>query len=648
MSSRITGLAALALHAGLLGGSAAAQGGEAPAFAELLRTAPRLRAELLGRHPRLFFDGQGLAAVRKQAASHPEAWRVFLSEAIALREDPPPAPAQQRGAHYRVGLALPEPAFAFAVTRERRHLEQARRWVAAAMAYEPWGYTFSKPNQDIPAGHLLYGLSFAYDLLHDDLAPEERKRIRSKIAEKAALLHDAYRPKPGRRYSYSQNHTYINAAAIGFAGIVLAGEHPSAQGWLAFMRAVFERVARTYSPDGYYYEGYHYFEFGAPWIVHALDALEHATGEKYYERLRLDLAPRYVAHSLLPGGLLFDFGDTGRGAADRAKGSMEILGAQGILHRLARRYQDPQATAIATRADRLAKATREPLWSLLWQLDAPKAPSESFAFPLVQHFENAGAVFWRRSWDDEAEALALRCGPPEGHHVAPLQPLLPDWRLSTGHAHPDAGSFILLAGGRYLTGDAGYTGVKLTEHHNTLLVDGRGQEREGRHEVFRDLPYERLNRIRIRQLRQEGAALSVTCDLAAAYPPELGLTRLERSFEIEAASFRISDAMESDTPRALAALLHADRPPRSIDARTFAFDSGDGGGGGGVTLQVRVEEPQAFGASVEPQWVIAQGRPGSVEQGEREQRGYRLTLQAPPSRFSRIVVKLTLIEGSRP
>jgi hypothetical protein len=51
--------------------------------------------------------------------------------------------------------------------------------------------------------------------------------------------------------------------------------------------------------------------------------------------------------------------------------------------------------------------------------------------------------------------------------------------LSPGHSHPDANSFILFSHGSYLTGDSGYAGVPMTEHHNTLLIDGKGQGNEG-------------------------------------------------------------------------------------------------------------------------------------------------------------------------
>ena len=91
---------------------------------------------------------------------------------------------------------------------------------------------------------------------------------------------------------------------------------------------------------------------------------------------------------------------------------------------------------------------------------------------------------------ENATAFAFKCGPSEGHHAALKLRQFPDWRLSSGHAHPDANSFIIFVRGEYLMGDTGYAGVPLTEHHNTLLFGGKGQAREGSgHDAFAGVSY---------------------------------------------------------------------------------------------------------------------------------------------------------------
>ena len=45
----------------------------------------------------------------------------------------------------------------------------------AAVTYDVWGYAASKPNIDLGAGHLLYGMGIGYDLLYHDLSDAERE-----------------------------------------------------------------------------------------------------------------------------------------------------------------------------------------------------------------------------------------------------------------------------------------------------------------------------------------------------------------------------------------------------------------------------------------------------------------------------------------
>jgi len=85
-------------------------------------------------------------------------------------------------------------------------------------------------------------------------------------------------------------------------------------------RAIYSKVLATYSKDGYYYEGFEYWIFSTPWIIHYLDAQKHATGEDLFDQPGLKKTYLYAAHSLTPGGqMIFDFGDVFAGPITRAK-----------------------------------------------------------------------------------------------------------------------------------------------------------------------------------------------------------------------------------------------------------------------------------------------------------------------------------------
>jgi hypothetical protein len=301
-------------------------------FEELLKRPVKLRPELNGKHPRVFFSKESLKALRYRAkSSDRDLWQDAVKNVRALTIEPP-APGhpmlnrsgveQIEGdlSQYDVAYILAEVTFAYAIEQDPRYLEAARKWLLTVIKYEPWGYTFRTPNVDLPPAHLLYAVGFAYDVLFDQLKEEERVSVQKKLALQARLMFDYFKYKPRKRYSYSQNHTFIPMAGLSVAALALMGEDPEAEEWARLARAIFDRTLETFGTDGYYYEGFHYNVFAIHWIIRYLDALEHATGEDLYPRIRDRFQPLkfYVAHSVLPDGRnVFDFGDTGQGATDR-------------------------------------------------------------------------------------------------------------------------------------------------------------------------------------------------------------------------------------------------------------------------------------------------------------------------------------------
>ena len=323
------------------------------------------------------------------------------------------------------------------------------------------------------------------------------------------------------------------------------GESKDAEKWAALARAHHVRAGQLLSPDGYYYEGFEYWIFSTPWLVHFLDAWEHSTGENLWNRDVFRNWKPYLAHSLLPDGQnVFDFGDIWEGALTRAKTGAEyprvypggtLQSNFNVMYRVAARLKDPQAQAVAERYASFGHSNLEEFWTLLWR-DPSLKPAAMDSIPLSHHFEDSGVVYARTSWNKDATAIAFKAGPPEGHRVAALLPKLPEWRLDSGHAHPDAGSFIVWAHGRYLTGDTGYAGLPSARNHNTMTIGGIGQGVETQHDVWRQMDYRLLSGIRIRDVNLTGGTMRLVADLAAAYPPSAGVKAFNRAFEWNGAS----------------------------------------------------------------------------------------------------------------
>jgi hypothetical protein len=603
-----------------------------------------LRPELRGVHPRVFTTRAGLDQLRQRSrGSHRALWAKALDGLVAMREDPPPAPAQKRRAQNTVAIGMVGAAMAYCIEGEARYLEAAKRYMDAAVSYQVWGYTYSKPDIDLAAGHLLYGMGTAYDLLFDVLSPEERTRYRDKIVRQARLLSAHFMPVPGKSYSYSQNHCFIPIAGLAVAAYAIWDEAPEAAQWAALARAIFTRVLEVASPDGYFYEGVEYWVFSMPWIVHALDAFAHAAGDDMYDQPSLRKAHLYIAHSITPNGQdVFDFGDVFEGPVTRARIGEEserthphgkLHSNYNLLYRLAARFGNSEAQGVAAWMASLGHKCEEDYWSLQWFDPAVPAKPMSAIEP-YHHFDDLGTVYWRSDWTPKATAFAFRAGPPEGHHAAELVSKLPDWHLEMGHSHPDAGSFMLYGGGSYLTGPMGYAGIPTSQLSNTLLVDGNGQANQGGgHDAFKDYPYARLDSIRITSVKLGRNNAEIVAELAGAYRPELGIERLERRFSYAHGAWTTTDRMRASKPVVLTAQVHGDQAIEQVAQRSFVV------AGRPSSLKVDVKTVGAK-AVIEPGVVIAAGPPGHVDRGPRQERGTVLRLSLPASRDATLVTSM--------
>lgn len=626
-----------------------AKGGPHPLQALMQAHPAPLRTELRGVHPRVFITSAGLADLKQRATTtHKAEWQQALAGLVAMKQDPAPSPAQKRRAQNTVAIGIAGAAMAYRIEGDERYLAAARKYMEAAVSYPVWGYTYSKPNVDLAAGHLLYGLGMGYDLLFDVLTEDERKRYRDKLAHQARLLAAHFAPKPGKTFSYSQNHCFIPIAGLAIAAYAIWDEVPEAAAWAAQSRAIFSRVLDVASPDGYFYEGVEYWVFSMPWIIHALDAFAHAAGDDLYDHPALRKAHLYMAHSLTPNGQdIFDFGDAFEGPLTRSRHGDEAARTHpngklhsnyNLIYRLAARFKSAEAQGVADWMKSLGHVCAEDFWTLQWR-DATIKPAPITALAPHHHFDDLGTVYWRSDWTDRATAFAFRAGPPEGHHAATLFDKLPDWHLSMGHSHPDAGSFILYANGTYLSGPMGYAGIPRSNLSNTVLIDGQGQANEGHgHDAFADYPYARLDSIRLTTVNLAADRAEIVADLTGAFRQELGVDKLERRFTYEGGAWTTTDRMRAARPVVLTAQVHGDTTIAAGGQQRYVV------AGKPAALQVDIKTAGAR-AVIEKGVVTAAGPPGNVDKGPREERGSVLRISMPAARETSIVTTMRPVNG---
>lgn len=638
--------AAAALIAGVAGGAAAygqsaeeslgpkdTGGKKAYLVDEMKQLHSSLKPELSDVHPRVYFTSQELDALRTRAhGDQKEFWQQRLANLRIFKGDPPPPPAEKRRAQNDVAFAIAEAAFVYSIEHDPKVLAGLRRYMDAAVSYKIWGYSWSKPNVDLAAGHLLYAMGLAYDLLYNELTPQERAKYRDCLAEHARPLYDYFAPKPGRTWSYSQNHTFIPIAGLAVASYALYGEVPEAQQWAALSRAIYDRVLKTYSKDGYYFEGFEYWVFATPWIIHYLDALRHATGEDLFDQPGLRQTYLYAAHSLTPGGeMMFDFGDVFEGGVTRSRKGEDYERSHpeghfesnyNLLYDLAARFHSPEIQGVADWMKSQGHTGQEEWWDLVWRDPSLKsAPMESI--PTYHWFRDHDVAYWRSDWGKNATAAAFKSGPAEGHAAADLKKQLPDWHFEQGHAHPDVNSFILWAHGAYLTGDSGYAGVPKTIDHNTLLVDGHGQGTDGvGHDAWAKYDYDRLNQVRIASANFTKNGFTVTGEGAAAYVPALGLKQYKRTFQVTSTgTATVHDEIVADGDHLYTEAVHADGSIDAVAKNRFVLHPVLSST---VKLTATLLAPKDAEGQVKPNIVMGPGIPGSVDKGQLEKRGERI------------------------
>jgi len=135
-----------------------------------------------------------------------------------------------------------------------------------------------------------------------------------------------------------------------------------------------------------------------------------------------------------------------------------------------------------------------------------------------------------------------------------------------GHAHPDINSFAIFARGQWLAVDPGYSQIKDTRDHNTVVVNGRGQAGEGGKWLDYWAFQQRLPAPAVRYLESTRAYEAVLGDAGGIYVDEARLRRFRRQvLFLRPDVFVIADDLEAEGPSRFEWLLHG--PEGSLSLR---------------------------------------------------------------------------------
>ncbi len=428
-----------------------------------------------------------------------------------------------------IGDNLAAFSFMYKVTGEIKYLNAATQWAQVALDLSKFGAA----NNDLAAGHILFGMGLMYDWLYDDLDPALKQALYDKMYEKAAYLNSVYvNSQKTWTWEYLQNHGWINLNGMMVAGLAMYGEDSAKDAdilaWFQNARNFFAHTFTLYGPDGASQEGVGYWGYGVSSLLRYAELAETFFGIDAFSSEWMENTGLYRLYASYP--------EAGWGLRQTSVNLGDALGYDykgptHVLYHLAARYDQPVLAGLAnSMLDKgLTWDSTDSVWESLLYYDPAMVPQSPESLPALHHFEDMGMVFARSGWEEDASALYFRSGPFLGKQATAYTqayPVHPDF--GSAHLHPDANSFVLFGNNEVLIRDDGYA-YKSTGNHNTLLVNGAGQMGEnsawfnGSRDPNLSYAFPEVSKVETTASYDYFVGAS-----AAAYPSAAGLTRFNR------------------------------------------------------------------------------------------------------------------------
>ncbi|RRJ95614.1 DUF4962 domain-containing protein [Opitutaceae bacterium TAV4] len=615
-----------------------------------------VKPELHGKHPRLFVSETGLqSAINRCRTDEPWRKHYFRPDGIELKTIPRPIKLSDRDLPCAVLAKL---ALSYALHDDPAYAERFQEWLPLLRDAAPAKIRgIGGDAADLFCGQMLTSLAISYDLLKSRVPPDAEKILYTSLVTQARQTYADLIAL--RRYPYEQNHFTIPVCGLLLASLALLDEEPEASAWAVWASNALRRCLEVLSPDGWFFESMDYWGYTMQFPVPAAYALWHTTGENLLEAPTLKNSPLYLAHNYLPvRNFVFDFADWGPRVHPDGRTAQNgydhpwhtnptkiPIFIPALLNRVS---PDPLLDAFLegrrstdTRLDGIISSLLQlPVTHTNKQPSASPNPPASPASPALptpyHYFNDMEVIHWRENWHDtRATAIAYKSGPPGGHAMTSLLRQYPDWKPSLGHAHPDAGSFILFSKGVFLANDTGYA-VKETAWHNSILVNGTGQMKGGTAwQTFKNIPYKKLNRIRMENVWLGRRIIAGTADFAAAYDDSLGLTEMRRDLVMVGGRYLvISDAMGASSPNEYEWRLHSDQAAVEDGPERFVMTNGTG------RLAIRNLHPVAS-KNVAPT-IVETELYELATRSRPQQRGHHLALKSPRTARATFLVAMNI------
>ena len=442
-------------------------------------------------HPRLLFSADDIPALRRRARG---VGSQFVDDMTAYLPSCR-APEHRRFLRdatdgQRQGLwRMPTVALHYVLTRDAASFDAAVGFLELMLSLDHWE---EGKEQDcgMSSANIMIGVALTYDMLYGELPADLCEKARQKLLLMARRQYYRGHLAKAKGIHYWQNdpannHRWHRNAGLALATLAVAGDGPGDEWLRGKVLDELRFVHRWLPQDGSGHESPSYLVFGLPHLVLAFDASDRVLGTDLMQHEFFRRTPYFRLHTLTPGfQSTFAYGDS----AENSFGGYHAA--------LWRCLQAVDGADVHQAMQGFMAAQRQAFdfgwWNLVWYRPAVGEGSIDGLGPVCL-FPDVGLACMRDGWREDSVALVFKCGPYGGHElngfrnadrIALPGPVGASGRhryINVAHDDPDAGTFMVYAGGRILAKSDGYAYMKLTSSHNSILVNGRGQKGEGQH-----------------------------------------------------------------------------------------------------------------------------------------------------------------------
>lgn len=413
-------------------------------------------------HPRLLLDDETVGQIKALAASDPVTGMLveaLIHEADVL-VDTPAVGRQMEGRRLlgvsrevlRRTLVL---ALAARLTDDMRYTDACMRHLRAPADFVDWN-----PDHFLDVAEMTAALAMGYDWLHGRAQPADLTKVREAIIRHG--LETSLNVESGWWIKAVNNWNPVCHGGMVMGALAVAESVPDlATRILQRADENIDRVAHAYEPDGAYFEGPNYWNYGTTYLTLYLASLQSALGEDF-DTTRIPgfkASAHYIQHCTSPTGGYFNYADnpTHRQLLALCYWFAARFDAPGLVAydevRLRRAIESRDKAFFETFFVKSRFASFLLIWRSRLGLVAEKSAS---AESLVWIGQGAVPVaLMRTAWNDpQAGYLGVKAG-----------------YAGANHGHDDAGTFVYETNGVRWAVDLGMQGYESLEAKGVKIWD---------------------------------------------------------------------------------------------------------------------------------------------------------------------------------